>query len=118
LPRGLSRATAYAARAALLAGVASAAACGGESEDTSAKNKTPQQQSTGGDASGGQAASGGQNASGGAIASGGTESGSGGITIGDGGTTSGSGGDLGQGGYIPVPIYGGVFPDPELRAKV
>ncbi len=108
LPRGLSRSAAFAARAAVLAGFATVAACGGESEDDNAKNHSPQQHS-GGSASGGTT-----QASGGETAAGGTAPGTGGLVVGGGGSEP----DMGQGGYTPIPIYGGVFPDPELRAKV
>lgn len=110
LPRGLSRAAAFAVRAALVAGVTSVAACGGEAEENSSTGKNNSTNS-GGTSSGGVAASGGTTtSSGGALASGGTTPTSGGApTLGD---------DLGEGGYTPMPIYGGVFPDPELRAKV
>lgn len=91
---GLSRAAAFAVRAALATGaLAAAVACGDEDEGKG-------QQAAGGQASGGKA-------------SGGTASGG----MASGGIDPGPDDNLGGGGFAPVPVYGGPFPD-MIRAKV
>ncbi len=112
-PRGLSRSAAFAMRAAVVAGVATVVACGGEAEDDS----RPKQQATGGAPSGGTTSSGGATTDTGGATTGGSQSSGGALATGG---TIGTGGESvgGEGGFVPIPIYGGVFPDPELRAKV
>lgn len=99
-------------RAAVVAGVTSVAACGGEAEDS-----RPKQQATGGAPSGGTTSSGGASTDTGGSTTGGSQSSGGALATGG---TIGAGGEAmgGEGGFVPIPIYGGVFPDPELRAKV
>ena len=122
-PRGRSRAAVFAVRAALAAGAAPGLlGCGGEGD--SGVRDTQRDVV----AAGGNAGSAPQNAgSGGASDVSNPGAGSGG-TI-DLGSNAGSGGapeetqtaDAGaepDGGFAPVPIYGGVFPDPTRRARV
>ncbi|NLE89265.1 MAG: hypothetical protein GX607_23010 [Myxococcales bacterium] len=89
---GLSRAAAFSIRAALATGaIAAAVACGDDDDDDKSNQVATGGQSTGGEASGG-------------VASGGA-------------ALDTSPGGLGGGGFSPIAIYGGPFPD-MVRAKV
>lgn len=122
-PRGRSRAAVFAVRAALAAGAAPALiGCGGEGD--SGVRDTQRDFA----AAGGNAGSAPQNAGSGGSADVSNPSAGSGGTI-DLGSNAGSGGapeetqtaDAGaepDGGFAPVPIYGGVFPDPTRRARV
>jgi hypothetical protein len=102
-----SRAASFALRSTLVAGAASAAvACGGSGD-------IPRPEPSQGGSTAANGGSGGSNAAG----TGGTASnaGSGGtIDLADAGDTP----DEDAGAYVPIPIYGGVFPDPMTRARV
>jgi hypothetical protein len=120
LPRGRSRAAVFAMRTALAAGIAPALACGGTSD--AHRERAQDVSGTGGSSAGG---TGGSES---AIAMNGSGNGGGGSPSGSGG--SGANGiiidvepdpqapDAGDGGFAPVPIYGGVFPDPLARVRV
>jgi len=123
LPRGRSRAANFAMRTALAAGIAPAfIACGGQSD---ARREQPEEVSgNGGAPQSGSGGSSGAIATNGGSSNGGSASGAGGANVGSGGTIELS--DAGpadpteepDGGFAPVPIYGGVFPDPLSRVRV
>lgn len=102
-----SRAASFALRSTLVAGAASAAvACGGNGE---LPRPEPNQ-------GGSTAANGGSGGSNGTAGNGGTASdgGTGGtIDLADAGDTPEQ-----DAAYVPIPIYGGAFPDPMTRARV
>ena len=110
-PSGLSRARAYAFRAAIIASVAGVA-CGSDDESTG---------SDGGGATAGSTSSGGSagSSSGGTGATGGSAGDDAGTTGGTGGTATGGtgGGTGGFSGTPPMP-YGCVWPDPEATVRV
>lgn len=122
-PRGRSRAAVFAVRAALAAGAAPGLlGCGGEGDSGARETRRDVV------AAGGNAGSAAHNAGSGGTADGSTPSAGSGGTI-DLGANAGSGGapeetqtaDAGaepDGSFAPVPIYGGVFPDPTRRARV
>ncbi len=125
-PRGRSRAAVFAVRAALAAGAAPGLlGCGGEG-DTGTRDTQRDFVAAGGNAGSAPQASG-TGGTGGTADVANPSGGSGGTL--DLGTNAGSGGepeetqtaDAGaepDGGFAPVPIYGGVFPDPTRRARV
>src|SRR5690606_33898110 len=95
VPKGLSRAAAYAVRAAVVGGaIAAAVACGDDDDDDKSGKQASAGTSSGGETS--------------------DEQGSGGKGLGGMVNPDNTGGD---GGFTPVPIYGGPFPD-MVRAKV
>ncbi|MET0411748.1 MAG: hypothetical protein ABW217_10660, partial [Polyangiaceae bacterium] len=109
-----SRAASFALRSALVAGAASAAvACGGSGD---IPRPEPNQGGSSA-ANGGSGGSGGtDNAAGtGGTASNGGSAGSGTIDLADAGDTPE---EEDAGAYVPIPIYGGAFPDPMTRARV
>jgi len=119
--RARSRAAVFAMRTALAAGVAPALACGGMGDGTRERTE---------DVTGGGGSSAAAVGGSGAVAMGGSEN----ADTGNGGTASGGSSssgidvdeqppaeasvDAGDGGFAPVPIYGGVFPDPLARVRV
>lgn len=121
-PRGRSRAAVFAMRTAIAAGVAPALACGGTSD-------SPREMAQDVTAAGGSSASAAGGTSsvamndaqnpepGSAGSAGGGSASAPGIDIVDEPPSEASA-DAGDGGFAPVPIYGGVFPDPLARVRV
>lgn len=105
-----SRAASFALRSALVAGAASAAvACGGSGD---IPRPEPNQ-------GGSTAANGGSGGNDSAAGNGGTASNGGSagtIDLADAGDVPDEEEDAGA--YVPIPIYGGAFPDPMTRARV
>ena len=109
--RSPSRAAAFALRAALVA--PAALGCGGE-EGSLERDGAQEVAAAGSDGSTGTAGGGGAGAFIDLVGGENAAAGAGGA-LADGAAADAGAGDAG---FVPVPIYGGVFPDPVTRARV
>jgi hypothetical protein len=119
-PRGRSRAAVFAVRAALAAGAAPGlVGCGGEG-DSGVRDPQRDVVSAGGNAGSTQnaGAGGSTDVSNPSAGSGGTINLASNAGSGSGEPAETDAGAELDGGFAPVPIYGGVFPDPTRRARV
>jgi hypothetical protein len=106
-PAGLSRAAVFAMRTALVAAAPGALACG--DEEGSRPRGTLQDVASAGASGAGQGGSS-------AGSSAGTSGTGGAIALAPADSDADAGADAEP--YAPIPIYGGVFPDPMSRARV